>query len=329
MKFNYRTSDEGDYIHVSAMRDAYESFLLRSNTSDALKNNHNLSNIDMGGGSVAIDEDETVVAWLKVIQNKPDVGDGFLSIYLFYNIDIKRFGYVIKNLYSVEIEKLNLPYCEHKVYCSAYDRDLMQIWFELGFGLEQAYGHAKLDDLIENTKSNDHLELEALNKENAKDFEQFYPCIATVHARAPVFSGISEDYLRKLQEGFKNVVDDKDAIAVLAYRDNAAVGYQLWSLEGDDLVELSVGATIASERGKGVARALTEHCAKRVRKLGYLDCIIDWRTANPSSASFWPSIGFEPFKYRLVRRLSPKAIDDARKIAANDGVKQFSNCALL
>lgn len=318
MKFSYRQSDEGDYIHVSAMRDAYESFLLRSNTSDALKNNLNLPNIDLSGGSVAIDENEKIVAWLKVNENKPGVGEGFLSIHLLYEIDLKRFGYVIKNLYGVEVEKLDLPYCEHKVLCSAYDPDLMQIWFELGFGLEQAYGHAKLDELIENTKVNEHLEIEALNKENAKDFERFYSCIATVHAKAPVFSGISEEYLRKLQEGFKKVVDDKDAIAALAYDDNAAIGYQLWTLEGDDLVELSVGATIAAERGKGVARALTEHCARRVMKLGYVDCIIDWRTANPSSASFWPSVGFKPYKYRLVRRLSRKVIDDARKLGAKE-----------
>lgn len=253
-------------------------------------------------------------------ENKPDAGEGFLIINLLYGLDIKRFGYVIKNLYGAELERLDRPYCEHKVFCSAYDRDLIQIWFELGFGLEQAYGHARLEDLIEKAKPNDQIRIEELNKENADDFERFYSCIAVAHAKAPVFSGISEDYLRKLQEGFKKVIDDKDAIAALAYVDNTAIGYQLWSTDSDNIVELSVGATIDTDRGKGVAKALTEHCARRVMRLGYVDCIIDWRTANPSSASFWPSIGFKPYKYRLVRRLSSKVIDDARKIDAKNGV---------
>lgn len=314
MKYIF-TENKIDYCsQITQMKNNYESYLSKISKDNVFENHFRINDIDTCGGSIALNEKGDVVAWLKIIENKHDLQDSFLSILVLYDLDLKRYGYVIKSLYGIEVERMEQVYYEHKVYCSAYDMDLLQIWYELGFGLEQAYGYAKLEEIYQNTKSPSNVKIEELNEHNKGDFEQFYSFIATTHARAPIFSGASEEYLLELKEGFKEVINDKDAIGTLAYDNTKVVGYQVWSSDKKDVIELTVSGTKPKERGKGICKALTAYGAKRALEHGYNDCITDWRTANPYSSSFWPLLGFKPYKYRLIRRLSKRVLDNAQNI---------------
>jgi ribosomal protein S18 acetylase RimI-like enzyme len=56
----------------------------------------------------------------------------------------------------------------------------------------------------------------------------------------------------------------------------------------------------------GIGRALTNHGLTYAFEKGYRNCLTDWRSTNLLSSRFWPSQGFRPVAYRLIRRIDPQ-----------------------
>ncbi|HUX37633.1 MAG TPA: hypothetical protein VMV44_06975 [Rectinemataceae bacterium] len=217
----------------------------------------------------------------------------------------------------------------HKIYCPSYDDLSLRAWFALGFGLEQAYAWARLADMEGDFPPPDGVIIRRAGPGDGEILAGLSPLIALAQAEAPTWAGAPEAYLADLREGFASLATDKEAMVLLALRGGVALGYQAWfpmkaatagepagegPAEGDRggavalSVELSVGATLPGERGRGLGRALTARGVAEALKSGYTACFTDWRTANPHSSSFWPARGFRPQLYRLTRRLDPLAL---------------------
>lgn len=302
---------------ILRLKSKYESYISNLAKADSIIEFFGFDDMDTSGGSVALDGNGNVAAWLKIEENAHEVWGDFIRIQVLYDIDLEKHGSVIKKMYGIEIDKIDKPYYEHKVFCPGFDADLLRIWFELGFGMEQAYGYAKLNDMKANLTPDNSVKIEELKKDNQNDFTQFYSLIAACQAQAPTFAGAPESYLLSLKEGFKELIDDEEEKGFLAFSNDKAVGYQVWSMEEGEVAELTVSGTKVEERGKGIGTALTAYGVDRAMERGYTYCIADWRTANPYSSSFWPAIGLTPYIYRLVRRLSKTALDDSKRIKAN------------
>ncbi len=219
---------------------------------------------------------------------------------------------VLARLYGTVFGRVS----EHRVHVSAWDRTALDAWFHLGFGLEQAYAVARLDDLEAEAPPVADVTIRRAKPGDEDILGGLSPLIATMQAGAPVWAGAPAQYLTEIREGFRGLATDAEAIVLLALRGERAVGYQAWfpmeahPIDGPftNAVELSVGATVPGERGTGVGRLLTAHGVSEARKAGFAWCFTDWRTTNPLSSSFWPARGFQPFLYRLTRRLSPLAL---------------------
>ena len=314
MKFQLSSNANGYESQIQQLKKNYEIHISQFDNSKVLADHCGPHDPDISGGSVALDENGKVVAWLKVHENVSDYFDDFLSLSVLHDLKLPECGSVIKRLYGIEVDKIDKPYCEHKVLCLEFDGDLLRVWVELGFGIEQAYGYAQLTDLRANLKPNTYLRIEELNKENNNAFREFYSLVAISHAQAPVFAGAPDGYLLALKSGFEGLIDDKNARVLLAFDGDEAVGYQVWSMEDEKVAELAVGGTKADYRGNGIGTTLTAYGVDRAIERGYKYCIADWKTANPLSSSFWQAIGFMPYKYRLVRRFSRTAIDDSKRL---------------
>ena len=218
---------------------------------------------------------------------------------------------VLARLYDAGIGPLAHGAGEHRVHCPSFDAGMLQAWFRLGYGMEQAYAAARLKDMDEHFAATGGLEIRRARGGDEEVLAGLSPLIATMQAGSPVWAGAPASYLAALREGFQELATDPEAIVLLAFRGARAVGYQAWfpaashPVDGktEGAVELSVGATIPGERGTGVGRALTARGVSEARAAGYSACFADWRTTNPLSSAFWPARGFRTFLYRLVRRI--------------------------
>jgi GNAT superfamily N-acetyltransferase len=204
----------------------------------------------------------------------------------------------------------------HKILCPAYDNAMLDAWFHLGFGLEQAYAVAPLREIDAREGGVRGLTIRRAAEGDEEILASLSPLIATMQAEAPVWAGAPASYLEQLRQGFSGLATDKEALVFIAFLEGKAVGYQAWfpveqrpvDGESEGGIELSVSATLPEERGKGIGLALTARARDAALAAGYSTCFADWRSANPLSSTFWTARGFRPFLYRLVRRLDPQAL---------------------
>ncbi len=288
---------------------------------------------DPGSGSVAVDETGHVTAWMNARKVPDETWGDFLVAgigdYLFADphsgcpggaavgdtaVSPAPGRRALMELYGSEFGGKTRGTLEHRIFCPACETELLRFWFELGFGMEQAYGFAPIDLLGGLPKPGGDIVIEPLNGNNRAAFESFFPIIAMAHARPPVWAGAPESYLDDLRKGFRELFDDRESMTIVAMAGGRAAGYQVWRPEKGEAIELAVSGTLPGERGKGIGRALTAFGAGRAAREGYRVCLTDWKTANPLSSTFFPSIGFEPYLYRLVRRFTPDIIDDGEKV---------------
>jgi GNAT superfamily N-acetyltransferase len=141
--------------------------------------------------------------------------------------------------------------------------------------------------------------------------------IARHQAGPPVWVPFAPEDLPELREGYAEVVDDPEATAWLALRQERIVGFQVYFATepaDDDLltpeacIELKVAGTREGERGSGIGRALTQRGLADACARGYAYCATDWVATNLLSSRFWPRQGFRPMVYRLMRQIDPRVL---------------------
>jgi GNAT superfamily N-acetyltransferase len=203
---------------------------------------------------------------------------------------------------------------EHQVYCPSDDGAVLDAWFRLGFGIEQIYGVAGIDRLERSFPAPEGIAIRRADSGDADILEGMSSLIARAQVEAPIWAPATEEYLDDIQEGYRGLAGE-EGFVLLALRGGEALGFQAWlpvdasqdeGLASGELVELSVGATRPEARGSGIGRALTAFGADLAARSGFRACVCDWRSANPHSSAFWPARGFEPYLYRLTRRVDPR-----------------------
>jgi GNAT superfamily N-acetyltransferase len=272
---------------------------------------------DPGPGVVALAQDGSLAGFLFAERRVDPIWGASVVVdpdrcALAPGVDVR----LLARLYAAGFDPLAPGVGEHRVHSPSFDADMLQAWFQLGFGMEQAYAAARLEDMDEHFAATGGLEIRRAGGGDEEILAGLSPLIATMQARSPVWAGAPASYLAALREGFQELATDPEAIVLLAFRGARAVGYQAWfpaashPVDGraEGAVELSAGATIPEERGTGVGRALTARGVSEARAAGYSACFADWRTTNPLSSGFWPARGFRTYLYRLVRRIDPVAL---------------------
>jgi len=318
MKYSIIANSREYYEQIKKLIAQYDLSLSTKYYSQTLRELNRLEPTDLDGGSVAVDENGTVLAWLRANPVDDEIwGKSLVMRISDYVPPVDPKGAVFKSLFGKEIANKTHGILEYKIFCSAFDQNLLWTLVELGFGIQQAYGFAPLSILEEklnlDTGSIRGIKIEELNRGNQAQFEKFYSLIAVTQAQPPTFAGAPDQYLSELKSGFHDLIADKSISTYICFNGDKAIGYQAWHPENKHIIELSVCGTIPEERGKGMGRALTVYGVKKALEAGFTECVTDWRTANPFSSSFWPSLGFRPYTYRLVRRLTHALIEDAEK----------------
>lgn len=209
-------------------------------------------------------------------------------------------------------------YFYHCALVPASNPHLLQIWFCLGFGYEQAHGLLSLEKRPYNEFSTGNLEgiqIRLATPEDREEIADVSQLIRTYQAKSPIFGVALPEDAAKIRDGYSRLVDDSQVDLWIAKKADQIISFQTYFptesdpsafMTPDHCVELGIAATRPEYRGLGVQYALTGRGLAHAKAKGYHYCMTDWRVTNLQSSRYWPRQGFEPVVYRVSRLIDSR-----------------------
>jgi ribosomal protein S18 acetylase RimI-like enzyme len=219
----------------------------------------------------------------------------------------------VRDLYALAAERwVEEGRPRHYALVPATDPELVDAWFRLGFGQQQAHAVQELGP----TEVPDGFELREPTEDDIEALIEVEIDLALprVQRASPVFSQFdlpTADLIR--EEWRKTLAGDEERI-LIGWLDGRPVA--CWSVcdaaisrhyRGLMLPErasyLAFAATVPEARGSGIGVALTAACLAAEHERGYAAMATDWRVTNLLASRFWPRRGFRPMFFRLYRSI--------------------------
>jgi GNAT superfamily N-acetyltransferase len=223
---------------------------------------------------------------------------------------------ILQDLYALLGEEwVRKGIFNHYLYISAADTNILDSFFDLGFGKERVdalmdLGALEIPDIqepkafsIRKAAMGDNSHLGSLSN-----------VIFRALAKAPYWHPTVPEDWDDLQEGWSDLADDQAWTVWLALENNIALGTVGFTLQNEadtDLlasprtIYLSVAATKPHARGRGISTLLTWYGLEEARKNGFEICYTNWISPNLLASRFWPHFGFKDVAYRIARKVSP------------------------
>lgn len=199
---------------------------------------------------------------------------------------------------------------DHYVVVPALD-DVVEAFFELGFGLEQVYAIRSLDEV--EVRDGPGVIVRRGVADDLPGLMHVLDLIAVYQEGSPVF-GVNTITQEELEEGHRELLEDPATMYWVAQKGEGLVGYAIFEpidLDRDPYlpertIALNVAAVAEGERRTGIGSALTSAGLRAASQQGFTHCITDWRSPNLTSGPVWTRWGFEPYAYRLHRTIDPR-----------------------
>jgi len=221
---------------------------------------------------------------------------------------------VMQDLYALVGDEWIQKGCfNHYLYISDANTDLQAAFFSLGFGKERADA---LMDLARfrsaEYRLSEGIEIRRAGKGDGEYLASLATIIAENYTKAPRWHPVMPEELPELREGWAELAEDESWQVWLAMDDKEAlgsIGYTPHNPSNDNMlanpncIHMSVAATKASARGRGISTALTWLTLDEMHRNGYRYCHTDWQTANLLASRFWHRFGFKTVAHRLARKI--------------------------
>ena len=202
----------------------------------------------------------------------------------------------------------------HYLVCPA-KKSWLDLAFKMSFGQEQAYAAASVKKLRLEQAPPKGISLREVDKGDAKQLFEKADWIASHLNRAPVWEPVPEEHLKIIRPAYAELAADPTSTTWVALDGDRIISYVVIytvdqgpeHLLGDaKTAHFAAAATHPDYRGRGVGRSLFTHILNVAHQQGYQQILTDWRTTNLIAGKYWPTFGFEPYAYRLIRRVNPK-----------------------
>jgi ribosomal protein S18 acetylase RimI-like enzyme len=201
----------------------------------------------------------------------------------------------------------------HYVLVPATDSQLVDAWFRLGFGQQQAHGVREVPAPIE-PRVPEGFEIRAPREEDVEALIAVDAALPAHQRSSPVFSGIrapTEDEIRSewhstlggSEETVLIGLDSGRPVAVWSYSPAESSVHYHGLMEPERAAYLAFASTLPESRGFGIGVALTDAVLAAAAKQGYSTMVTDWRVTNLLASRFWPKRGFRPAFLRLYRSI--------------------------
>jgi GNAT superfamily N-acetyltransferase len=196
----------------------------------------------------------------------------------------------------------------HFALVPASDAGLVDAWFRLSFGQQQAYAVREVDPGAEwpaGVRRAEPGDVDALLA--------MAPLVEEVQDAAPTFARrVQALDMDELRADIEDEIRRGDWASLVFESGGAVAGsFLLMPVEQSGSVVglartpghayLAWAATIPAVRGTGAGLALMQAAHAWAREQGSTGMIVDWRVANLFASRFWPRRGFRPAFLRLSR----------------------------
>jgi ribosomal protein S18 acetylase RimI-like enzyme len=181
----------------------------------------------------------------------------------------------------------------------------------LCFSIEQVHGVMDMNTYTYFKETPD-ISIRTVNESDKETMGDLSQIIFSYQTLSPTYAPALPEVVMEIKEGYKKIVDDNEAIVILAEIDSKAIGFQAYwpqsngLMSPDNAVELSISGVLPSKMGEGIGTKLMNEGYKIMKNKGYQYMVTDWRVANLASSTFWPKCGFQPVIYRMVRNIDER-----------------------
>jgi GNAT superfamily N-acetyltransferase len=201
----------------------------------------------------------------------------------------------------------------HYAVVPATDPELVDAWFRLGFGHQQA--HAIREPLAQSPVPPEGITLRRARREDIVVLARVELSLAEHQILSPVFSRLRLPTFEQTRAEWDEDFDDPTYTTFVAERDGTVLGSAVGcAIEVSSIHRslalprgagfLGFAAVLPEHRGLGAGRLLGEAVLAWAGEEGYPAVATDWRMTNLLSSRTWPRLGFRPTFYRLHRAIA-------------------------
>jgi GNAT superfamily N-acetyltransferase len=215
----------------------------------------------------------------------------------------------------------------HCITFLAHEREAIEAWFSLGFGLIVIDA---LRDLDPGPGPSADAEI---RRATAADVDLLTPLMLDLGrhlAASPIFIPLIVEDGRKDLERW---LSDPARALWLAFQDGDVVAFmrlepsrcEVMPTSADTTVAITGAFTVEKVRSRGIGTALLDHALDWARSAGYAHCSVDFESANIPGSRFWLGKGFQPVCHSLARRVDERLAwaherrDDGDLVRAYEG----------
>ena len=202
----------------------------------------------------------------------------------------------------------------HYVLVPATDAELVDAWFRLGFGQQQAHGIRSVS-AHGDVRVPDGFEIRAPREEDIEALLAIDTALPAHMRSSPVFSEHPLPTDEALRHGWRSTLagDEEEKVLIGVFDERPVACWSVCDAElsGDHrglarpegACYLSYAATLPDARGSGIGVALTTASLAAAAEQGYATMVTDWRVTNLLASRFWPKRGFRTSFIRLYRSI--------------------------
>jgi ribosomal protein S18 acetylase RimI-like enzyme len=201
----------------------------------------------------------------------------------------------------------------HYVLVPATDRELVDAWFRLGFGQQQAHGVREVPG-AEEPRVRAGFEIRTPREADVEALIAVDMALPAHQRSSPVFSGISLPSEEEIRSEWHSTLAGNEETVLIGLHDGRPVA--VWSfsraessvhyhglMAPERAAYLAFASTLPESRGSGIGVALTDAVLTAAADEGYSTMVTDWRVTNLLASRFWPRRGFRPAFLRLYRSI--------------------------
>jgi GNAT superfamily N-acetyltransferase len=198
----------------------------------------------------------------------------------------------------------------HYVIVPSHDSAIVDAWFRLGFGQQQAHA-------IRDVPTEEPVTKVTVRRARRDDIDVLARLELTLpehQGLSPVFSAGTVPTYDEAQADWEADFDDESYATFVAEVDGRVVGSgigcaleksssHLGPARPDNAGFLGFAAVLPEARGTGAGRALGETVGWWAARAGFDSVVTDWRVTNLLSSRTWPRLGYRTTFLRLHRSI--------------------------
>jgi ribosomal protein S18 acetylase RimI-like enzyme len=201
----------------------------------------------------------------------------------------------------------------HSVLAPTHDATLLDAWWRLGFGQQQAHGIQEVPPSTE-VQVPDGYEIREPREDEIEQLIDVDLALPEHQRLAPVFGSAGtwtrddsrEEWEKSFAGGEETILIGATGgrpVACWAFVPAERSNEHRGLLRPDQACHLGFAATLPESRGSGIGVALTQAGLSWAAGEGYPTMITDWRVTNLLASRFWPRRGFRTSFLRLYRSI--------------------------